>query len=309
MFTLDDVENFLEDVLAALKARKKVPALEAEVKTLRDELAAARVTQDFSAELDKLRAEKISLENQNTQLIIQRDNSRRELDASNAKISTLQIDLAAANDKISTLESANDTLSAELTETKNQRDNFRSELDTTKTQCNNLSKKYSELKIHTDELRDERSKLRSENIQLENTANYYRENYSELDAAYKIYLALDGGTRYDLAGIFGSGDSPAGFFSGAVQENHLAPFWDYVSRRTDNAQLQQLFDFCFDALNRGFREPPFTRLSTAAGFDFDEDFMSKTSYSAQLGRVAKVFFQGYRYSAGAVVKKSIVELA
>ena len=295
MFTLDDVENFLEDVLAALKARKKVPALEAEVKTLRDELAAARVTQDFSAELDKLRAEKISLENQNTQLIIQRDNSRRELNA--------------ANDKISTLESANDTLSAELTETKNQRDNFRSELDTTKTQCNNLSKKYSELKIHTDELRDERSKLRSENIQLENTANYYRENYSELDAAYKIYLALDGGTRYDLAGIFGSGDSPAGFFSGAVQENHLAPFWDYVSRRTDNAQLQQLFDFCFDALNRGFREPPFTRLSTAAGFDFDEDFMSKTSYSAQLGRVAKVFFQGYRYSAGAVVKKSIVELA
>ena len=68
MFTLDDVENFLEEVLAALKARKKVPALEAEVQNLRTELANAKVTQDFSAELDKLRAEKIQLENKIAEL-------------------------------------------------------------------------------------------------------------------------------------------------------------------------------------------------------------------------------------------------
>ena len=142
----------------------------------------------------------------------------------------------------------------------------------------------------------------------EDTANFYRDNYGELDAAYKIYLALDEATRYDLAGIFGTGDSVTGFFSGAVQEAHLAPFWEYVSRRTDNDNLQQLFDFCFDVLNLGFREAPYVRLQVDSGDFFDGDIMRRTSQSLQRGKVVRMLLQGYRYSSGNVVKKSIVEL-
>ena len=142
----------------------------------------------------------------------------------------------------------------------------------------------------------------------EDTANFYRESYGELDAAYKTYLALDEATRYDLAGIFGAGDSVTGFFSGAVQETHLAPFWDYVSRRTDNDKLHQLFDFCFDVVNLGFREAPYDRLQVESGNFFDGDIMRRTSQSMQRGKVFRVALQGYRYSSGNVVKKSIVEL-
>ena len=142
----------------------------------------------------------------------------------------------------------------------------------------------------------------------EGTANFYRDSYSDLDEAYKIYLTLDEATRYDLSGIFGAGESATGFFSGAVQEAHLAPFWDYVSRRTDNDKLSQLFDFCFDVVNHGFREAPYVRLQVESGDYFDLDFMRRTSQSRQMGKVARVALQGYSYSNGNVVKKSIVEL-
>ena len=142
----------------------------------------------------------------------------------------------------------------------------------------------------------------------ERTAKFYRDTYSELDAAYKIYLTLDEATRFDLAGIFGAGDTATGFFSGAVQQEHLAPFWDYVSRHSDDENLSRLFDFCFEMVNRGFREPPFVRLTVATGNYFDTDIMRRTSQSRQRGEVVRVILQGYSYSGGNVIKKSVVEL-
>lgn len=69
MFTLDDVEIFLEDVLAALKARKKVPALEAEIQNLRSELAAAnKKYSELSAHINELRDERSALRSKNIQL-------------------------------------------------------------------------------------------------------------------------------------------------------------------------------------------------------------------------------------------------
>lgn len=152
------------------------------------------------------------------------------------------------------------------------------------------------------------SELNEERRLAEDTANFYRDSYGELDAAYKIYLALDEATRYDLIGIFGTGDSVTGFFSGAVQKEHLAPFWDYVSRRTDNENLHRLFDFCFDVVNRGFREAPYVRLQVNSGDFFDSDIMRRTSQSMQRGKVVRVVLQGYHHNGGIVVKKTIVEL-
>ena len=165
-----------------------------------------------------------------------------------------------------------------------------------------------DFKRQLDEAKENISKLDKEWQIADGTANYYRKNYSELDAAYKIYLALDEATRSDLIGIFGAGETATGFFSGAIQEAHLAPFWDYVSRRTDNDKLRQLFDFCFKSVNLGFREAPYVRLQVEHGNYFDSDTMRRTSQSSQLGKVVRVTFQGYRYSGGNVVKKTIVEL-
>lgn len=143
----------------------------------------------------------------------------------------------------------------------------------------------------------------------EHTADFYRTTYAELENAYKIYLSLDEATRFDLAGIFGAGDTATGFFSGAVQESHLAQFWDYVSRHVDDTRLAELFDFCFAAFNRGFREPPYSRLVAERGTYFDDETMRRTSNSRQMGRVARVLLQGYRYSSGNVIRQSVVELA
>ncbi|MBQ3444753.1 MAG: hypothetical protein IJG33_16095 [Selenomonadaceae bacterium] len=190
-----------------------------------------------------------------------------------------------------------------------ERDDFKQRLDEA---AEDFAKREEELRgefgRELDKANENLSELDKERQIADGTANYYRKNYSELDAAYKIYLALDEATRYDLSGIFGAGETATGFFSGAVQEAHLAPFWDYVSRRTDNDNLSHLFDFCFDVVNRGFREAPYVRLQVDSGDFFDNDTMRRTSQSMQRGKVVRVVLQGYRYSGGNVVKKTIVEL-
>ena len=171
-----------------------------------------------------------------------------------------------------------------------------------------LAKKRDDFKQLLDAANEKLAELDKARLIAEGTANFYRDSYSELDEAYKTYLALDEATRYDLSGIFGAGETATGFFSGAVQEAHLAPFWDYVSRRTDNDKLSHLFDFCFDVVNLGFREAPYVRLHVDSGDFFDNDTMRRTSQSMQRGKVVRVILQGYRYSGGNVVKKTIVEL-
>ena len=89
----------------------------------------------------------------------------------------------------------------------------------------------------------------------------------------------------------------------------MASFWDYVCRHANRADLIRLFDFCFAAVNRGFREAPYTRLNVACGADYDAGIMRRTAQSLQMGTVARVVLQGYRHSFGNVVKKTVVELA
>ena len=169
-------------------------------------------------------------------------------------------------------------------------------------QRNDYERQLTDMYNEIDDVREEQRAAKRE-------ADFFRTTYGELDAAYKIYSSLDETTRFDLAGIFGAGDTAAGFFSGAVQESHLPHFWDYVSRHTDDLRLGKLFDFCFVAVNRGFREPPYIRLKVERGNFFDDETMRRTSRSRQSGRVNRVLLRGYRYSSGNVVRQSVVELA
>lgn len=220
----------------------------------------------------------------------------------NVELETENKSLRGENKQIETLTSERDTLRQQLDKAKQRILDMQDDLNSREKDLRD------EFNQQLDKANDKIAELDKARLLAQGTANFYRDTYSDLDEAYKIYLALDAATRSDLSGIFGSGESATGFFSGAVQESHLAPFWDYVSRRTDNEELSRLFDFCFDTFNLGFREAPYVRLQVDCGSYFDSDLMRRTSQSRQMGKVSRVLLQGYQYSSGNVVKKTIVEL-
>ena len=280
----DDVEHFLEGILTGLKARKEIEPLREKVSELEGKITA------LVGERDNLDAQNKSLLQQVERLTDERNDFENQLDEAqknfNRREENLREEFNRELDKAKQrIFDMQDDFRQQLAE---QRDNFNQQLD---------------------KIRAELNAVNNARQIAETTAKFYRDTYSELDAAYKSYSTLDNDTRYGLAGIFGAGDNAAGFFSGAIQESHLAPFWDYVSRHPDNQNLIRLFDFCFDMVNRGFRESLYIRLDVKAGNYFDSDFMRRTSQSRQMGRVSRVILQGYSYSGGNVVKKSVVELA
>lgn len=233
-------------------------------------------------EIEPLRQKVSELETANANLTSERDEFREKCSNLQTQIDELENEQKISRQQLAGMR---EDFERQLSE---QKTDFERELSDT---CNELSDANKALKV------------------AEDTANLYRTTYAELENAYKIYLSLDEATRFDLAGIFGAGDTATGFFSGAVQESHLSQFWDYVSRHVEDSRLAELFDFCFEAFNRGFREPPYSRLVVENGNYFDDETMRRTSKSRQIGRVARVFLNGYRYSSGNVIRQSVVELA
>lgn len=321
---IDDVETLLEGVLAGLKARKQIAPLQQKL----SELETANAT--LTAERDKLREEISSLQEQvkeftdahgdfdrkladaQKQLADQRDDCQRQLNEQQAKFDW---EFAAV---CSELSDAKESFRQQLADKQADFDKQLAEAKATARQqlAEQRDKFLQEMREHKEEFdRDmsnvcnELDEVRKAERAAKREADFFRETYGELDAAYKIYSSLDETTRFDLAGIFGAGDTAAGFFSGAVQESHLPQFWDYVSRHVDDLRLAKLFDFCFAAVNRGFREPPYIRLNVERGSFFDDETMRRTSRSRQSGRVNRVLLRGYRYSSGNVVRQSVVELA
>ena len=201
-----------------------------------------------------------------------------------------------------------DKLNRQVQTLTNEREQLNRQVETLTTEREQLNRQVETLTNEREQLNQQVEDLTKKFNDADAEAKFYRETYGELDAAYKLYRTLDESTRSALAGIFGAGDNATTFFSGALQETHLADFWDYAARRPENETLRRLFDFCFAAVNRGFREPPFARLNVAPGNFFDDELMRRTSQSRQLGKVFRVFLQGYRYSAGKIIKPTIVEL-
>lgn len=242
--------------------------------------------------------------------------ARKEIEPLRKKIAELESQITDLTNERDALDAEKNSLIQQAESLTYQRNDFERRERNLRGDLNRQREEYErrlvdaqrDFKRQLDDVKDELDDANKARQAAERLANFYRDNYSELDAAFKIYQTLDDSTRYDLAGIFGAGDTVAGFFSGAVQENHLSPFWDYVSRHADNENLSRLFDFCFEMVNRGFREPPYSRLNVAQGNYFDSDLMRRTSQSRQMGTVARVVLQGYQYSEGNVIKKSVVEL-
>lgn len=147
--------------------------------------------------------------------------------------------------------------------------------------------------------------------------DYFTAGYGEIDNMYKIYQQLDENIHEELSGIFGSADTPIQFFCGALQENHLDNFWEYICSKINSGKidkdtegmLNNLFDFCFDMVNTSQPKPMYKRLQVQAGFDFDNNYMIKTSSSSQLGIIKEIKLEGYVYaSSNKVVKRSLVQV-
>lgn len=302
----DDVETLLEGVLAGLKARKQIAPLQQKI----SELATTNAT--LTSERDTLRETNSSLQAKVDELTAAREDFDRQLNEQQAKFDW------EFSEVCSELSDAKESFRKQLSEAQTKFDKQLADAKATARQQlsdaragfeQQLSEQKTDYERQLTDMYNEIDDVREEQRASAREADFFRTTYGELDAAYKIYSSLDESTRFDLAGIFGAGDTAAGFFSGAVQESHLPTFWDFVSRHVDNMRLAKLFDFCFAAVNRGFREPPYIRLNVERGSYFDDETMRRTSTSRQSGRVNRVLLRGYRYSNGNVIRKSVVELS
>ena len=270
---LDKLEELLEGVLEGLKARKKIAPLNDELEKLRTENS--NLQRELNVANDTVKNLRVDVESYSAEV----KNFKSQLENLRTENSNLQYELDAANDTVKNLRGDVENYSAEVK-------NFKSQLET---------------------LRTENSTLQ-ENLNKANaTANSYRKTYSRLEEIYKLYRTLDDDARYNLAGIFGAGETATEFLSGAVQEDHIDSLWDYIARHNSDT-LQKIFDYAFEMYNKGFRDAPYSRLTISQGDYYDDEFMNRTPSSPQMGNVSRVLFQGYKYSTGNVIKKSIVEL-
>ena len=182
---------------------------------------------------------------------------------------------------------------------------------------NKANKTIVDIKNEAGEIIDSMKQEIEEAHKQKKTLDYFAAGYGEIDSMYKMYQNLDENIHEELSGIFGSADTPIQFFCSALQENHLDNFWEYICSKINSGKidkdtegmLNNLFDFCFDMVNTSQPKPMYKRLQVQAGFDFDNNYMIKTSSSSQLGIIKEIKLEGYVYaSSNKVVKRSLVQV-
>lgn len=229
----------------------------------------------------------------------------------------LQNNLEAANNKQKELEQKNKDLVAENEKVNDEKEKAEKKSAECEKNLNEANKAIVDIKNKAGEVIDSMKREIDEARKQRETLDYFTAGYGEIDRMYKMYQQLGEDIRGELAGIFGSADTPVQFFCGALQENHLDNFWEYIrdkinSEKVDKdteGMLNVLFDFCFDMVNISQSKPMYKRLQVQAGFDFDNNYMIKTSDSSQLGIIKEIKLEGYVYaSSNKVVKRSLVQV-
>ena len=218
------------------------------------------------------------------------------------------LDALKARREIVPLKNDVEKLRTEISDLKSSLEDEQSTVKNLRGDVEKISAERDGFKSQLENFNDKLKKAENQRDNAIKTADHYRDTYSELEKIYNdCYLQLDAGTRNNLAGIFGNGNTALEFLSGAVQEQHLHSLWDYTARHNIDT-LKKIFDFAFAMYNKGFKEPPYTRLEISPGHWYDDELMKLTPSSLQSGNVSQILFQGYRYGNGNVIKKSIVEL-
>lgn len=294
------VENYIEEHLADLK--RKLLNMDGfksdeEYKNLQLQFEEANdKNKDLQTDIENLRSENSGLK-QNQEV--------------------LQNNLEAVNNKQKELEQKNKDLVAENEKVNDEKEKAEKKLAECEKNLNEANKAIADIKNKAGEVIDSMKREIDEARKQRETLDYFTAGYGEIDRMYKMYQQLGEDIRGELAGIFGSADTPIQFFCGALQENHLDNFWEYIrdkinSGRIDNdteGMLNNLFDFCFDMVNGSQQKPLYKRLQPQAGSDFNDSYMIRTSDSSQLGVVKEIRLAGYVYtSSNKTVKRSLVQV-
>ena len=292
------VENYIEEHLADLKRKL---------------LNMDGFKSDEEYKNLQLQFEEANDKNENLQTDIK--NLQDENSGLKQKQEFLQSEVEAANKKQNEQVRENDRLVAENNEIRTEKEEIEKKLAECEKNLNKANKTIVDIKNEAGRIIDSMKQEIEKAHKQKKTLDYFTAGYGEIDSMYKIYQQLDENIHEELSGIFGSADTPIQFFCGALQENHLDNFWEYIrdkinSGRIDNdteGMLNNLFDFCFDMVNGSQSKPMYKRLQVQAGFDFDNNYMIKTSDSSQLGVIKEVKLAGYVYaSSNKIVKRSLV---
>ena len=294
------VENYIEEHLADLK--RKLLNMDGfksdeEYKNLQLQFEEANdKNKDLQTDIENLRSENSGLK-QNQEV--------------------LQNNLEAVNNKQKELEQKNKDLVAENEKVNDEKEKAEKKLAECEKNLNEANKTIVDIKNKAGEIIDSMEQEIEEAHKQKKTLDYFTAGYGEIDSMYKIYQKLDENIHEELSGIFGSADTPIQFFCSALQENHLDNFWEYICSKINSGKidkdtegmLNNLFDFCFDMVNTSQPKPMYKRLQVQAGFDFDNNYMIKTSSSSQLGIIKEIKLEGYVYaSSNKVVKRSLVQV-
>lgn len=233
------------------------------------------------------------------------------------KQKSLEENLETVNEEKYKLEQKNYDLIIDNTKLREEKRQIEKKLYECEKNLNKANKTIVDIKNEAGEIIDSMKQEIEEAHKQKKTLDYFAAGYGEIDSMYKMYQNLDENIHEELSGIFGSADTPIQFFCSALQENHLDNFWEYICSKINSGKidkdtegmLNNLFDFCFDMVNTSQPKPMYKRLQVQAGFDFDNNYMIKTSSSSQLGIIKEIKLEGYVYaSSNKVVKRSLVQV-
>ena len=245
------------------------------------------------------------------------ENLRSENSGLKQNQEVLQNNLEAVNNKQKELEQKNRDLITDNEKIKAEKESAEKKLAECEKNLNKANNTIVDIKNEAGRIIDSMKQEIEEAHKQKKTLDYFTAGYGEIDSMYKIYQKLDENIHEELSGIFGSADTPIQFFCSALQENHLDNFWEYICSKINSGKINRdmegmlnvLFDFCFDMVNISQSKPMYKRLQVQAGFDFDNNYMIKTSDSSQLGIIKEIKLEGYVYaSSNKVVKRSLVQV-
>ena len=294
------VENYIEEHLADLKRKL---------------LNMDGFKSDEEYKNLQLQFEEVNDKNKDLQTNI--ENLQDENSGLKQKQEVLQSDLEAANNKQKELEQKNRDLITDNEKIKAEKESAEKKLAECEKNLNEANKAIVDIKNEAGKVIDSMKREIDEARKQRETLDYFTVGYGEIDRMYKMYQQLDEDIRGELAGIFGSADTPLMFFCGALQENHLDNFWEYICSKINSGKIDRdtegmlncLFDFCFAMVNTSQQKPLYKRLQPQAGSDFNDSYMIRTSDSSQLGVVKEIRLAGYVYErSNKIVKRSLVQV-
>lgn len=133
--------------------------------------------------------------------------------------------------------------------------------------------------------------------------------------AYKAYSSLPQSLRDELRNVINCTNVMTFAVSGCIDHN-LEVLWDCCRRSIIDGKLSaenidcliSVFRYYFELLNASVRDGEYAYLAVKPGDEYEEDFAQGMPGNPAQGMIGQVLLQGFRYTRGKVVRRSLVEI-